>query len=177
MTTTAAQALLAERIAARGANLSPAEQRVVDFITRHREEVAFLSAAEIARERRLGPARARTARARTAHAWRSLIEAGARLDLVSEWPGSFNERRATPPSPVENISLAVTRAWHPEQRLGVAEAIAAYTINPTFASYEEDRKGSLMSSPPQTAGIPAVPLTRYLGGFLLHRRPLGSRRV
>src|SRR5437867_9069519 len=46
-------------------------------------------------ERRLGPQRARTA-----HAWRSLRDAGARLDLVSDWPGSFNEQRATPLSPL-----------------------------------------------------------------------------
>lgn len=89
-------------------------------------------------DRKLGPERARTA-----HAWRSLIDAGARLDLVSDWPGSFNEQRATPLAPLENIALAVTRSWHPEQRLTVEEAIAAYTVNPAYASYEEDRKGSI----------------------------------
>ncbi len=130
-------------------------------------------------ERRLGPARARTA-----HAWRSLIEAGARLDLVSDWPGSFNERRATPLSPVENIALAVTRAWQPEQRLGVAEAIAAYTINPAFASYEEDRKGSvtegkladlvvlsqdILTVSPHAIRETKVDLT-ILGGSVIHRR-------
>jgi len=89
-------------------------------------------------ERRLGPERARTA-----HAWRSLVQAGARLDLVSDWPGSFNEQRATPLAPIENIALAVGREWHAEQRLTVAEALAAYTINPAFASHEEDLKGSI----------------------------------
>jgi predicted amidohydrolase YtcJ len=98
-------------------------------------------------DRKLGPERARTA-----HAWRSLSEAGARLDIVSDWPGSYNEQRATPLSPLENIALAMTRqsprgtpagGWHPDQSLTVKEAIAAYTINPAFASYEEDRKGSI----------------------------------
>ncbi len=98
-------------------------------------------------ERRLGPVRAKTA-----HAWRALIDAGARVDLVSDWPGSYNEQRATPLSPLENITLAMTRqtrdgtpagGWHPEQRLSVEEAIAAYTITPAFASYEADRKGSI----------------------------------
>ncbi|TMG47618.1 MAG: amidohydrolase [Chloroflexi bacterium] len=89
-------------------------------------------------ERRLGPERARTA-----HAWRSLLEAGARLDLVSDWPGSFNEQRATPLAPLENIALAVGREWHPEQALTVAEAIAAYTSTPAYASHEEHRKGSI----------------------------------
>jgi len=41
---------LDERIAATRADLSPAELRVVEYIGREREEVAFLSAAEIARE-------------------------------------------------------------------------------------------------------------------------------
>lgn len=89
-------------------------------------------------DRKLGPERARTA-----HAWRSLIDAGARLNVVSDWPGSFNEQRATPLAPLENIALAVTRSWHPEQRLTVEEAIAAYTITPAYASYEEDRKGTI----------------------------------
>jgi hypothetical protein len=98
-------------------------------------------------ERKLGPERAQSA-----HAWRSLLEAGARLSIVSDWPGSYNERKATPLAPLENIALAMTRqspegvpadGWHPEQALTVREAIAAYTITPAFASYEEDRKGSI----------------------------------
>ncbi len=89
-------------------------------------------------ERRLGPERARTA-----HPWRSLVKAGARIDLVSDWPGRFGDRRPNPLAPLENIALAVGRTWHAEQALTVEEAIAAYTIAPAFASYEEDRKGSL----------------------------------
>src|SRR5438876_6548993 len=50
MSTTVTSALLDERVAAARGALSAAEERVVDFIARHREEVAFLSAAEIARE-------------------------------------------------------------------------------------------------------------------------------
>jgi predicted amidohydrolase YtcJ len=81
-----------------------------------------------------------------------LSDAGARLDIVSDWPGSYNEQRPTPLSPLENIALAMSRqssggnpagGWHPDQSLTVKEAIAAYTINPAFASYEEDRKGSI----------------------------------
>lgn len=98
-------------------------------------------------EAKLGPARAKTA-----HAWRSFLDAGARLDIVSDWPGSYNEQRATPLAPLENIALAITRqsidgappgGWHPEQRLTVDEAIAACTIVPAHASHEEDRKGSI----------------------------------
>jgi predicted amidohydrolase YtcJ len=89
-------------------------------------------------ERRLGPERSKTA-----HAWRSLLDSGARLDLVSDWPGSFNEQRATPLAPLENVALAVGREWHPDQALTVPEAIAAYTSTPAYASYEEDRKGTI----------------------------------
>ena len=98
-------------------------------------------------DRKLGPERAKTA-----HAWRSFADAGAKLDIVSDWPGSFNEQRATPVAPLENIALAISReapdgtpkgGWHPDQRLTVAEAIAAYTTTPAAASYEEDRKGTL----------------------------------
>ncbi|HYK96925.1 MAG TPA: amidohydrolase family protein, partial [Candidatus Acidoferrales bacterium] len=89
-------------------------------------------------ERRLGPERARTA-----HAWRSLARAGARLDIVSDWPGSYNEQRATPLAPLENIAHAIERAWHPEEALTVEEALHAYTSTPAYASYEEDRKGML----------------------------------
>src|SRR5262249_26478400 len=39
---------LDERLAARGQHLSPAERRAATFFAAHREEVAFLSAAEIA---------------------------------------------------------------------------------------------------------------------------------
>ena len=123
-------------------------------------------------------------RARTAHAWRSLIDAGAKLDLVSDWPGSFNERRLVPLAPIENIALAVDRTWHAEQRLTVSEAIAAYTTGPAYASYEEDRKGSItagkladlvvlsrdiLSTPPDELRTAEVDLTVF-GGMVIHRR-------
>ena len=68
---------------------------------------------------------------------------------MSDWPGSFNEQRATPLAPLENIAYAVARgpiggpAWHPEEAVGVEEALVAYTRTPAYASYEEDRKGML----------------------------------
>lgn len=130
-------------------------------------------------ERHLGPERAKTA-----HAWRSLIDAGARVNIVSDWPGSFNERRATPLAPIENIALAVDRSWHAEQRLTVEEAIAGYTTGPAYASYEEDRKGSiaagrladlvvlsqdLLAVPPDRIRDTTVDLT-ILGGTVIFER-------
>jgi DNA-binding MurR/RpiR family transcriptional regulator len=46
--TTTAAATLDERIAAARSTLSPAEDKVADFLAQHREEVVFLSAMEIA---------------------------------------------------------------------------------------------------------------------------------
>jgi predicted amidohydrolase YtcJ len=89
-------------------------------------------------ERKLGPERAKYA-----HPWRSLLDAGARLNIVSDWPGSYNEQRATPLSPLENIALAVNRSSHPEQALTVEEALCAYTAVSAYSSHEEDRKGGI----------------------------------
>lgn len=95
-------------------------------------------------ERRVGPERARTT-----YPWQSLIRAGVRVNLVSDMPGSFNEQEEKPKGPIEIIGQAVTRRpetgapWHPEERLTIEQAILAYTANPAFASYEEDRKGRI----------------------------------
>ncbi|HET7745956.1 MAG TPA: amidohydrolase [Vicinamibacteria bacterium] len=98
-------------------------------------------------DRSLGPERARTA-----HPWRMLGKAGARLNIVSDWPGSYNEQESVPLAPLDNIAITISRqapdgtppgGWHPEERLTVREAIEAYTMNPALASWEEDRKGSI----------------------------------
>jgi predicted amidohydrolase YtcJ len=124
---------------------------------------------------KLGPARAKTA-----HAWRSLLEAGARLDIVSDWPGSYNEQRVTRQAP----DGTPPGGWHPEQRLTVEEAVAAYTTEPARASYEEDRKGSITvgkladlvvlsrdirSLGPDEIRTTTVDLT-VLGGRIIHQK-------
>ena len=92
------------------------------------------------------------ARADFAFPWRSLIDHGVRLDIGSDWPGSFDRNNIAPLNPMENIYYAITRqrldgtpagGWRPTQALTVDEAIAAYTINPAYGSREEDRKGSI----------------------------------
>jgi predicted amidohydrolase YtcJ len=98
-------------------------------------------------DRSLGPQRAKTA-----HAWRQLKDAGVRLNIVSDWPGSYNEQEPTPLAPLENIFMAVTRqsldgrppgGWHVAEKLTLEEALEAYTVNPAWSAYEEDRKGTL----------------------------------
>lgn len=91
-------------------------------------------------------------RARSAFAWKSMIDAGIVLSLGSDMPGSFDRLHVAPYSPLENIHAVVTRSdkkgfptggWHPEQKLGIKEAIKAYTYNPAYSSREEAIKGSI----------------------------------
>jgi predicted amidohydrolase YtcJ len=92
-------------------------------------------------------------RARTAHGYKSMLRAGIRLNIVTDWPGSFWKNQGVAPiSPLENIYLVVTRqdtegrpagGWHPEERLTVEEAIRAMTLSPAETTFEEDRLGSI----------------------------------
>jgi predicted amidohydrolase YtcJ len=86
------------------------------------------------------------ARSSGAYAWRTQLNAGARLAFGSDSPvESFN--------PFLGIHAAVTRrrtdgspgadGWYPEQRLTVEEAVYGFTMGAAYASYEEHRKGSL----------------------------------
>ncbi len=84
-------------------------------------------------------------RSRGTYAFRSLLNAKATVAFGSDW-------FVAPPTPLEGIYAAVTRAtlddkrpggWVPEQKISVEEALRAYTSTPAFASFEESRKGVL----------------------------------
>jgi predicted amidohydrolase YtcJ len=84
-------------------------------------------------------------RAKTTYAFRSLRDSGARLAFGSDW-------FVAPATPLEGIYAAVTRrtlddkhpnGWVPEQKIGVEDALRAYTTGGAFASFEENEKGSL----------------------------------
>lgn len=84
-------------------------------------------------------------RARWSYAWKSLLDAGARLAFGSDAP-------VESPDPLLGIHAAVTRqraggepagGWYPEQRLSVAEAVHGYTLGAAYSSGEEDDKGSI----------------------------------
>jgi hypothetical protein len=84
-------------------------------------------------------------RAKTTYAFRSLQDTGARLAFGSDW-------FVAPPTPLEGIYAAVTRqtldgahpgGWVPEQRIGVEDALRAYTSGSAYASFEEQEKGTL----------------------------------
>lgn len=84
-------------------------------------------------------------RAKTTYAFRSLIESGAHVSFGSDW-------FVAPATPIEGIYAAVTRrtlddanpdGWVPEQKITVEQALHSYTYEGAYASFEEDRKGTL----------------------------------
>lgn len=84
-------------------------------------------------------------RALTTYAFASLLNAGAHVAFGSDWP-------VAPPTPLEGIYAAVTRrtlddahpeGWVPSQKIGVEQALTAYTIEAARAGFVEDRLGSL----------------------------------
>jgi len=81
----------------------------------------------------------------TTYAFRSLLDAKARLAFGSDWD-------VAPATPLEGIYAAVTRrtiddrnpdGWVPAQKITVEEALRAYTANGAYASFDESRKGTL----------------------------------
>ena len=86
----------------------------------------------------------------TTYAFRSLLDAKARLAFGSDW-------FVAPPTPLEGIYAAVTRrtiddknpgGWVPEQKITVEEALRAYTVDAAYASFEERLKGHARARPP-----------------------------
>src|ERR1041385_503201 len=84
-------------------------------------------------------------RCASSYAFRSLQDAGAVLAFGSDWS-------VAPLSPLLGIDAAVNRrtldgkdpnGWFPEQRIGVAASIEAYTLNSAYAAFEENDRGSL----------------------------------
>ncbi len=86
------------------------------------------------------------ARAALSYAWRTQLEAGARLAFGSDAP-------VETPNPFMGLHAAVTRrradgapseqGWYPAQRLTLLEALHGYTTGPAYAAGMEDRLGKL----------------------------------
>jgi len=82
-------------------------------------------------------------RCRLAYAYKTLIKSGARITFGSDAPIETLD-------PLRGIHAAVCRqrvgekeSWYPEEKVSVAEAIFAYTQGASYASYEENLKGSI----------------------------------
>ncbi|HEX8171771.1 MAG TPA: amidohydrolase [Thermoanaerobaculia bacterium] len=91
-------------------------------------------------EQRVGPQRIRGA-----YAWRTVLNAGGRLALGSDFP-------VEEVNPFFGIYAAVTRqdqkgwpagGWYPEQRLTLAEALRGFTSDAAYAAFEEQSRGTI----------------------------------
>jgi predicted amidohydrolase YtcJ len=132
-------------------------------------------------ERVIGPERAKTT-----YAFRSLLDAHARVAFGSDWD-------VAPPTPIEGIYGAVTRrtldganpgGWIPQQKINVEEALRAYTTTGAYAQFQENEKGMLASGkfadfviidrdltqiPPETIRDAHVVMT-VVGGRVVYER-------
>jgi len=84
-------------------------------------------------------------RCRLAYAYNTLLKNGARVVFGSDVPIETLD-------PWKGIHAAVTRkkvgedeSWYPEEKVSVAEAVSAYTQQASYASYEENLKGSIQT--------------------------------
>jgi predicted amidohydrolase YtcJ len=91
-------------------------------------------------EVRIGPERIKTT-----YAFRSLMDSGAVVAFGSDWP-------VAPLVPLVGIYAAVTRrtidgknpnGWMPREKISVAQAVQAYTMNAAYAEGEEKLKGAI----------------------------------
>ena len=87
---------------------------------------------------RIGPRRAATS-----YAWAAFLNRGVTLAFGTDYP-------VEPITPFPGLYAAVTRKsedgrqeFHPEQKLTMDQAIAAYTSGSAFAEFEEKEKGKL----------------------------------
>lgn len=90
-------------------------------------------------------ARVGASRIKGAYAWRSVLDAGGRLAFGSDFP-------IEEVSPLLGFYAARTRqdangkpegGWYPEQKLTGEETLRAFTVDAAYASFSEDRRGSL----------------------------------
>ena len=124
-------------------------------------------------------------RVRGAYAWRTVLDAGSRLALGSDFPVEQVD-------PFLGIYAAVTRqdlegnpagGWFADQRLTLDEAIRGFTLDAAFAAFEEDRRGTIevgkwgdltiVEPEPRESAASLLPATkvRYtiVNGRLVHR--------
>ncbi len=131
-----------------------------------------------------------SARLAGTYAFRSLLDAGARLAFGSDWT-------VAPLDPILGIYAAVTRrtldgrnpgGWYPEQKISVEQALRAYTAGVAYAGFMEDRVGVLRPGmladlvlldrdpfriPPETLDRVRVRAT-IVGGRIVYERPAGA---
>jgi predicted amidohydrolase YtcJ len=84
-------------------------------------------------------------RIKGAYAWRKFLDQDKRMPFGSDFP-------VEGVNPLWGIYAAVTRmdqkgwpagGWHPEERCTIQEAVAGFTVQAAYASFDEDRSGSI----------------------------------
>jgi len=89
-------------------------------------------------------------RCKGAYAFKSLLDNGAMLAFGSDWPGTSAAEYHVHPKYL--LHAAVNRTtlngtpeggWFPEQKISMAEALRAYTINNAVAAFDGDSRGSI----------------------------------
>jgi len=113
-----------------------------------------------------------------AYAWRSLLDAGVRLALGSDFP-------VEQANPMLGIYAAISRqdlngspegGWYPQQALSREEAIRGFTADAAWAAFMEDQVGSLevgkradfivLDRDPTTVDVSEIPATQVLETWL-----------
>ncbi|HYI64338.1 MAG TPA: amidohydrolase [Allosphingosinicella sp.] len=96
-------------------------------------------------DRTMAEARMGLERLGGAYAWRSMLDNRVPLAFGSDFP-------VESPNPFHGLAAAISRedgegnppgGWLPQQRLGIEQAFAAFTRGAAFASFAEDRLGTL----------------------------------
>lgn len=121
-------------------------------------------------ERRLG-----AERIRWAYAWRTMVEAGVRVPLGSDFP-------IEPPDAVGGMYAAVTRqdaeglpegGWYPGEALSAEQALRGWTVEPAFASFTEQSRGRVVPGYDADLTILSADPLRAAPAALGQIRPLG----
>ncbi len=85
-----------------------------------------------------------------AYAFKTIKASGAILTFGTDWPGT--SAAEYPINPMFGLYAAVTRqtlkgeprgGWFPDEKIGIEDAIKAYTLNTAYGNFEEAQKGSI----------------------------------
>jgi predicted amidohydrolase YtcJ len=71
--------------------------------------------------------------------WKSIIDAGGRVTIGSDWPVASLDAM----SRITTVVNRRPRAGVPDQRLSMAQAVDTYTVHAAYAAFEETRRGKL----------------------------------
>jgi len=126
-------------------------------------------------------------RLRGTYAFKSLLDAGARMTFGSDWP-------VAPFDPIAGIHAAVTRAtidganpdgWLPDQKITVEQALTAYTSANAYAGFQEDRLGliapgyladlTVLDADPRSIAPADIARTKVLRTFVGGRQRFGPQ--